>query len=517
MASFSFDDKSNTVSLKWRNAEIFLKFKALADIYQFIDALSTSILIEQSSVYHPVLIDKLQILDPLQSDQNFGNWPIRNVILEKDAIISIFNDKNLRDPERILDLGKLLGIFKISISSHQCPSARLSFLPIFMFRLVFSNNHYLICTKTQAQREKWMGSIVYWTGQYDFYLPGYLMTDSKQLVSIKVVKITPQYNTNIEIGKHYLIVILFDIIQVVDNSYDRNPVCLTISRSAVTNLKTVGDNILMLIFGEYKSITFRLDLEHDLELLQASFKKFMSRNIPSIIGIDSDEDLKALMNLSININMLSFSIDDKGIDSNCVYMIGFGNSGEMQAFKPKYSSVFGNYAYLLETKNEIYHWKGLNCKRRIHAKVLDLAVKIRRYRNLRPKITLVEPDDPKAMQKLFCIIGCSGPNIAIDGPNINQGDTRLFQIDSTAKYTSSKLILVKKGLKLSKNLLKPNLVYIVTIQNMVFLWTGSMSSQSDRALGSVFSRHLANLLQDKSPAICECMEHLEHPFFLGSF
>ena len=121
------------------------------------------------------------------------------------------------------------------------------------------------------------------------------------------------------------------------------------------------------------------------------------------------------------------------------------------------------------------------------------------------------------MLKLYSLIGYFDPDKVKDGPNIIQGDSKLFQIDSKAKYVSSKLILVKKSRRLSKNLLKPNLVFIVTLQNMIFLWNGSVSNHSDKALGRTFSRHLAHIVKEKSPAICECMENQEHPLFWEAF
>jgi hypothetical protein len=519
----AYDEQPDILTFKVKETEYLLQFESKLQVDQFIDALSDRISIQKSLTAHRLLAETVKIFDPFQITQNsinMKNWEVRHMTLESDAVLLIYDGDSCNrkeNPLKVIDLQHLLGIFKINIQINECPSARISILPIFVFRLVFSQVNYLVCVNSERQLNLWMESVFKCLENHDVYLPGHCITDPSHIIPVEILETvsgSTEDSIRLNTGVNYNLLVLYDSIQFTDG---QNSVQLSIARSCISEMKLINDRSLQLIFNEYSIIKLKISIHQDIASPLKVLKTFMSQdhNIPATIGIHNEEDLKTLMEESIFPQGLCFSLDEK--NSNSTYLFAFGNNGEMEACIPNSSSIYDNKSYVLETKTELFHWMGSSSKRRIHARALDLAVKIRKYRNMRPKITLVEFDDPKTVDRLFSLLGYF-PSIfpPSSGKDLIK-EIQLFQINSKALHIPAKMILISKSKKLSKRMLHSEHVYIVLFQNLIFLWSGTSSTDSDKLFGRAVMRRLANLQKQTVPAIGEFTENLEHPMFWEAF
>ncbi|KAJ3210183.1 Coronin-2B [Clydaea vesicula] len=170
-------------------------------------------------------------------------------------------------------------------------------------------------------------------------------------------------------------------------------------------------------------------------------------------------------------------------------------------------------SFVLDAGMEIYHWNGPNSSRMCQARAMGVASRIRKERGTKPKIFLIEKDDPELFIKFLSLLGleATDPNFKNFVSNIPSSDQkhieqipafRIFKVIQT-QIRKRRLQLVYEGNLPSKSLLESSSVFILQCApGEVFVWYGKESNADNRILATVIVRRLAYQMQEQGASNC---------------
>ncbi|KAJ3324050.1 Coronin-2B [Blyttiomyces sp. JEL0837] len=250
------------------------------------------------------------------------------------------------------------------------------------------------------------------------------------------------------------------------------------------------------------------------ELLRIKMESF---DILGRIGISTDGMLREEINSARGENYLE-NLGSKGVlvvDETLI------QKGEMKtlisvagkipaivAFIPlTWTSMRRDCAYVLDTGSIVYHWHGKDSSRIARAVAMNVATRLRKERSNRPRVVLVEEDEPSLYEAFTNLIN---PTNAKSGSDLStlpllsseelletQEPIRIFQV-AASPIRRRRLKLVYEGVSPSKKLLEPEGVYVVQTPFEVFIWHGKGASSDFKALGLVAAKRMALLALEKN-------------------
>ena len=464
-----------------------------------------------------LLMGSLRVLSN-QDPAKIQSWPLKTVVIEEDGIISVYDTEKHyhagRTPTEFLNLSGVLGLFLVPITGSACPSGAANKLPISIFKLIFEDSHRLFSAKSPSELSSWVQVISKVIEDYDFFPGVESLRLPEAYFHVRVIE-KPESNeelSRVSFGTEIILHIFYNQCHYYCSDLD------ILIEGAFTgdemDTARVAQTCVDLVLKNGSVIRHECKSSLEAQSLSTALLQLCARSenvLGSKLGIACEADLGVLIQ-NLNASSPDHVNHLEQNDSPLPMMLSVSNKSQIQVVKPIYTSLTANDSFVLEHDNAIYHWHGPQSSRICRAKALDMATRLRKYRNLRPTIFLVEESEPDLHTKFMKIIGAKGLLKLSENLSMDPCQTVVYKIKSSTRHLQLKMQLVSKSTNPSKRLLESDKAYIICHHNCVYVWIGKASSTPDRLLAKALAKKMAESATQFT-ALLFLFEEREFPIF----
>ncbi|TPX35081.1 hypothetical protein SmJEL517_g02505 [Synchytrium microbalum] len=452
-------------------------------------------------------------------NQSKSKWNPRVVELDQDALLNIYTDmKHYTSnsiPIQSINLGAAISI---RLTKYPLPSRNNTFAAPVTWQVNTKKRVIFFSALNNVEEALASWDAAKWVLETRKALLTKSIFPAAELVAEDVsiegfAEFTTSLGEMMIYGRIFLSVVIEDI-YIFDTPFSTTPVyCIASSKFQSISRVAEEAHSLEICIKDMHPARFRVASEKEMDMWMSL--NFEAIDVLNRIGITGEQQYKdAIIQAKLDesetevkeSHLQNVHVVDEKLISSGRRSVLIGVFGKVKLVvtlvEPIWRSLRMDSSFTFDCGHEIYVWYGKDATRVSRAKAVDIAGKIRKFRNDRPKIHMVDSEEPDLSAKFFSKLACqdSWTNLFIDHTDPGflrrcaAHPTRIYRIfDSRIRKRQVRLVETSASAP-SKSVLEEGSVFIIEAWQQVYCWIGRGSSNEHRTSGWAVARKLAESL-----------------------